>query len=226
MRVVIAGGHGLIALRLSRLLSERGDEVCGIVRNHAHRDDLTSAGAESAVLDLEQAEVADLASVVSGADAVVFAAGAGPGSGAERKETVDRAASVLLADAAELQGVRRFLQISAVALERAQDPGIGEVFAAYLRAKAAAEEDLRARDLDWTILRPGRLTDDQGTGRVHLAEHVERDEISRDDVAAVSRTLLDTPATAGMTLELVTGDTPVQQAVQALVPTGPSTRSV
>ncbi|SNR28206.1 Nucleoside-diphosphate-sugar epimerase [Haloechinothrix alba] len=216
MRVVIAGGHGLIGLRLARLLCERGDEVCGIIRNPAHRDDLSAVGASSEVCDLEGAGVDEVSAILTGADAAVFAAGAGPGSGAARKETVDRDASVLLADAAERAGVRRLVQISAIALDRADDPAVGEVFAAYLRAKAAAEQDLRARDLDWTILRPGRLGDAQGTGRVWLAEQVDRGEVSRDDVAGVLRALLDAPETAGMTLELVAGETPVAEAVRAV----------
>ncbi|GAA5105759.1 NAD(P)H-binding protein [Haloechinothrix salitolerans] len=216
MRVVIAGGHGKIALRLSTLLSARGDEVIGIVRDPDHTADLADAGSRAAVVDLETAGVAEVENTLRGADAAVFAAGAGPGSGVARKESVDRAAAALFADAAEAAGVRRHVQISAMALERADDPEVGEVFAAYLRAKAAAEDDLRARDLDWTILRPGRLTDDPGTGRVHLAEHTERADIPRDDVAAVLLALLDEPATIGKTLELVSGDIPVDDAVAAV----------
>lgn len=216
MRVVIAGGHGKIALRLSTLLSARGDEVIGIVRNPSHSTDLAEAGAEAAVVDLETAGVAEVEVMLRGADAAVFAAGAGPGSGVERKETVDRAAAGLFADAASAAGVRRHLQISAMALKRADDPAVGEVFAAYLRAKAAAEDDLRARDLDWTILRPGRLTDEPGTGLVHLAGHTERADVPRDDVAAVLLALLDEPATIGTTLELVSGDTAIADAVAAL----------
>lgn len=217
MRVVIAGGHGQIALRLARLLTERGDEVVGIVRKPAHADELSGAGISPAVLDLESATTDDVAAVLTGAQAAVFAAGAGPGSGVERKDTVDRAAAGLFAQAAERAGVRRHVQVSAMALERAEDPFVGEVFAAYLRAKAAAEDDLRARDLDWTILRPGRLTDDPGTGLVQLAEHTERAAVPRDDVAAVLLALLDEPRTAGSTLELVAGDTPIADAVAALV---------
>ncbi|MPY79048.1 MAG: NAD(P)H-binding protein [Actinophytocola sp.] len=216
MRVVIAGGHGKIALRLSTLLSARGDEVVGIVRNPDHTADLADAGARAAVVDLESSGIAEVEDAVRGADAAVFAAGAGPGSGVARKETVDRAAAALFADAAEAAGVRRHVQVSAMALERADDPDVGEVFAAYLRAKADAEDDLRARDLDWTILRPGRLTDDAGTGRVHLAEHTGRADIPRDDVAAVLLALLDEPATTGTTLELIAGDTPIDDAVAAV----------
>ncbi|QLH23411.1 SDR family oxidoreductase [Streptomyces sp. Rer75] len=221
MRIVIAGGHGQIALRLERLLAARGDEVAGIVRKPEQAGDLLAAGAEPVVCDLESASVDDVAKHLEGADAAVFAAGAGPGSGAARKETVDRGASVLFADAAERAGVRRFLTVSAMGAGREPAPGTDPVFAAYLRAKGAADDDLRARDgLDWTVLRPGRLTDDPGTGLVHLAEHTGRDEVTRDDVAAVLAALLDEPRTAGRTLELLGGSTPVTEAVRAVADGG------
>lgn len=217
-RVVIAGGHGKIGLVLGSLLARRGDRPVGLIRNRGHAMDLVGAGVEAAVCDLERASLDEVAGVVTGADAVVFAAGAGPGSGAARKDTVDRAGAVLLADAAEHAGVRRHIQVSAVGLEAVRDGAtpaeMDEVFVAYLRAKLAAEDDLRARDrLDWTILRPGRLTDDPATGLVSLAEHVERDAVPRADVAAVLAALLDAPNTAGKTLELMTGTTPVDTAV-------------
>ena len=216
MRVVIAGGHGQIALRLTRLLAQRGDAAVGIVRNPDHVGDVREAGGEAAVLDLEQASVDDVAGALIGADAVVFAAGAGPGSGAARKDTVDRAASVLFADAAEAAGVRRFLQVSAMGLDRADDPSMDEVFAVYLRAKDAADQDVMARTgLDWTILRPGRLTNDAALGTVTLAEHVPPGAVTRDDVAAVLVALLDRPDTAGRVYELVGGDTPIESALGA-----------
>lgn len=216
MRVVIAGGHGQIALRLTRLLAQRGDAAVGIVRNPDHVGDVREAGGEAAVLDLEQSTVDDVAGALIGADAVVFAAGAGPGSGAARKDTVDRAASVLFADAAEAAGVRRFLQVSAMGLDRADDPSMDEVFAVYLRAKDAADRDVMARTgLDWTILRPGRLTNDPAVGTVTLAEHVPPGAVTRDDVAAVLVALLDRPDTAGRVYELVGGDTPIESVLGA-----------
>jgi uncharacterized protein YbjT (DUF2867 family) len=216
VKVVIAGGHGKIALRLTKLLADKGDAVVGIVRNPDHVDDVKQVGGDATVLDLEQATVDEVAAVVDGADAVVFAAGAGPGSGTERKDTVDRGASVLFAGAAEQAGVRRFLQVSAIGLDRADDPDVNEVFAAYLRAKEAADQDVMARDgLDWTILRPGLLTDDPGTGKVNLAEHVGGGVVTRDDVAAVLVALLDRPETAGHVYELVGGETPVDEALGA-----------
>jgi uncharacterized protein YbjT (DUF2867 family) len=214
MRVLIAGGHGKIALRFTKLLADRGDTAVGIVRNPDHVADVRAAGGDAVVLDLEKAGVDEVAAALAGADAVVFAAGAGPGSGAARKDTVDRAASVLLADAAEAAEVRRYLQISAMGLDRADDPGMDEVFAVYLRAKDAADRDVMARPgLDWTILRPGHLTDDPGTGQVRLAPSVPRGSVTRDDVAAVLVGLLDRPATAGLVLELVAGDEPIDAAL-------------
>jgi uncharacterized protein YbjT (DUF2867 family) len=213
MRIVVAGGHGKIARRLERSLADRGDSVFGLIRNPDHAADLHAAGSKPVLCDLEATTADAVAEQVAGADAVVFAAGAGPGSGAARKDTVDRAAAVLLADAAELAGVRRYLLVSSLGAGADPPPGADAVFAAYLRAKKAAEEDLHRRDLDWTILRPGRLTDYPGTGRVRLAAQVERGSVPRDDVAAVLVALLDAPATAGLVLELVSGDDPVETAV-------------
>jgi uncharacterized protein YbjT (DUF2867 family) len=216
MRVVIAGGHGKIALLLERLLAGRGDQAVGLIRNPAHVADVEKAGAEAVVCDLEAASADDVAALLSGADAVVFAAGAGPGSGVPRKDSVDRGASVLMADAAERAGVRRFVQISSMGAGQPPRPGGDEVWAAYITAKTAAENDLRSRDLDWTILRPGRLTDDPATGRIRLAAPpVPAGTISRADVAAVIAALLDEPGPRHQTLELVGGDSPVVAAVRS-----------
>ena len=217
MRVVIAGGHGKIALLLERLLAERGDQAVGLIRNPAHAADVRKAGAEAVICDLEAASAGDVAVLLSGADAVVFAAGAGAGSGAPRKDTVDRAASVLMADAAERAGVRRFVQVSSMGAGQPPGPGTDEVWAAYITAKTAAEDDLRSRDLDWTILRPGSLTDAPGTGRIRLAPPpVPRGTVPRADVAAVIAALLDEPGTRHQTLELVSGDSPVAAAVHSI----------
>ncbi|MFC8951301.1 NAD(P)H-binding protein [Streptomyces sp. NPDC057101] len=213
MRIVIAGGHGQIALRLERLLSAGGHEVAGIIRRPEQAGDLRDAGAEPVVLDLESASVEMVAAVLQGADAAVFAAGAGPGSGADRKDTVDRAAAVLFADAAERAGVRRYIVVSSMGAD-ATHAGDG-VFDAYLRAKGAADDEVRSRTaLDWTILRPGSLTDDAGTGLVRLEARTGRGPVPRDDVAATIAELLDTPATAGLILELVSGSTPLAVAVK------------
>ena len=215
MQVVIAGGHGKIGLRLAALLAGRGDVVTGVVRNPDHAADLERAGATPAVLDLEATRVEDLAAVLAEADAMVFAAGAGPGSGAARKDTVDRAAAVLLSDAARIAGVRRYLLVSSAGVDEPPAPGTDEVWAAYLTAKRAAEEAIQAADhLDWTILRPGSLTDDPGVGRVLLAAPpVARGSVTRDDTAAVLVALLDAPGTVRKVLELRQGEAGVPEAV-------------
>ncbi|GAB3082805.1 NAD(P)H-binding protein [Micromonospora schwarzwaldensis] len=216
MRVVIAGGHGKIAKLLERDLAGRGDTPLGLIRNPDHAAALRAAGAEPVVCDLEHTDVDTLATHLTDADAVVFAAGAGPGSGADRKDTVDRGAAVLLADAAVRAGVRRYLLVSAMGVDDPPAPDTDDVWAAYLRAKKAAEDDVTGRDLDVTVLRPGRLTDDEPAGRITLARHVPPGAISRADVARVLLALLQNPDTAGHTLELVAGDTPIADAVDAL----------
>ncbi|GLW45141.1 NAD-dependent dehydratase [Streptomyces sp. NBRC 14336] len=215
MRIVIAGGHGQIALRLERLLSARGDEVAGIIRRAEQGDDLREAGAEPVLLDLESASVEEVAASLEGADAAVFAAGAGPGSGVDRKETVDKDAAILFADAALRAGVRRYLVVSSMGANPEHEGS--EVFDVYLRAKGEADEYVRGLDgLDWTILRPGMLTNDAGTGLVRLEAHTGRGPIPRDDVAATLAELVDTPATAGLTLEVISGPSPVAVAVKSV----------
>ncbi|MEU5886830.1 SDR family oxidoreductase [Streptomyces sp. NPDC047461] len=215
MRIVIAGGHGQIALRLERLLAARGNEVAGIIRKAEQGDDLREAGAEPVVLDLESASVEEVAAHLRGADAAVFAAGAGPGSGVARKDTVDKGAAVLFADAAVQAGVRRHVVVSSMGAD-ANHQG-DDVFDVYQRAKGEADDHVRGLDaLDWTILRPGALTNDAGTGLVRLEARTGRGPVTRDDVAAVVAELLETPATAGLTLELVAGSTPVSVAVKAV----------
>lgn len=195
--------------------------MVGLIRNPDHAADVVAAGGEPVRFDVEQDTAAALAGHLTSTDAVVFAAGAGPGSGIARKDTVDRAGAALLADAAEIAGVRRYLLVGSLRVDVddpqwTPPPDVGEVFAAYLRAKAASELDLRTRVLDWTVLRPGRLTDDDPTGRVLLSTPgvVERADISRADVAALLVALLDEPRTARMTLEAVAGDTPIPEAVR------------
>ncbi len=211
MVVAIAGGHGQIALRLTRLLSERGDSVRSLIRNPAHEDDIRAAGGDPVVCDLEQADEHAIAEAISGADAVVFAAGAGPGSGAERKGTMDLGGAVKLIDGARRAGIRRYVMVSAISAD-ANAPG-DDVFAVYLRAKGEADAELQASGLDYTIVRPGHLTDDPGTGRVNLGDDVGRGDIPRDDVAAVLVAVLHEPDTVGRTYELIAGETPVDEAV-------------
>jgi len=218
-RVVIAGGHGKIALSLERLLWRRGDSVAGFIRNPDHAPDLSAVGAEALVVDLENASVDAVAAHLRGAHAVVFAAGAGPGSGAARKETVDRDAAILLADAAEAAKVGRYLMISSMGADAEAPDDVGDpVFVAYLRAKGAADDNIRARSaLHSTIVRPGHLTNDPGTGRVTIADDTGHGSVPREDIAAVLLAVLDTPGTAGQTFEVISGDTPITDAVASVV---------
>jgi nucleoside-diphosphate-sugar epimerase len=219
MLVAIAGGHGKVALRLTRLLHERGDEVRSLIRKPEETDDVRAAGGNPVVCDLEHAGDEEVAAAVGSADAVVFAAGAGPGSGAERKLTVDYGGAVKLIAAAKATGIRRYLMISSMGAN--PDAEGDDVFAVYLRAKGMADAELLAAGLDHTIVRPGGLTDDPGTGRVRVGAHVDRGKIPRDDVAAVLAGSLHEPATIGRTFEVVSGDTPIEEALAALAQAAP-----
>jgi uncharacterized protein YbjT (DUF2867 family) len=200
MDVVIAGGHGQIGRRLGRLLVGRGDRVRGLIRNPEHASDLESDGIVPVVCDLEHAAVGEVTSAIEGADAVVFAAGAGPGSGAERKLTMDRDGAVKLLEAARSAGVERYVIVSSVGAENPPDEDNDDVFAVYLRAKAEADQAVMASDRAWTVVRPGRLTDEPGSGRVRVETEPFRSEVSRDDVAAVLASVLSDPDTAGKVL--------------------------
>jgi uncharacterized protein YbjT (DUF2867 family) len=212
MEVLIAGGHGQIALRLERLLSQAGHKPRGLIRNPAHANDLETAGAEPVLCDLEHD---DPRPHVGAADAIVYAAGAGPGSGTERKRSMDYGGAVKLIDAARDLGVARWLMVSSVG---AGDPeGGSEQMRPYLQAKHDADEALSSSGLDWTIVRPGRLTNDPGTGFVDASTGLGRyGEIPRDDVALVLLECLDAPNTVGVTFELFAGETPARDAVRGL----------
>ncbi len=222
MRVVIAGGHGQIALHLEQQLSEHGDQPIGLIRNPEHAGDLAAAGAEADVADLESTSVQLLADVMRGADAAVFAAGAGPGSSIERKKTVDLDGAVLLANACVLAAVRRLVVISAIGADRADDlddtddNGEPNVFKVYLKAKAAADSFVRDSGLDWTVVRPGGLTDETATGLITAGEQVERGQIPRADVAAVVLGVLQNPSTVSRQFDVVSGSTPIAAALASL----------
>jgi uncharacterized protein YbjT (DUF2867 family) len=213
MDVVIAGAHGKVARRLARMLVARGDRVRGLIRNPDHAADLRVDGSEPVPCDLETAGVDEIAAAIAGADAVVFAAGAGPGSGAARKLTIDRDGAVELLEAACSAGVERYVMVSSVGAE--DPPGGDDVFNVYLRAKAEADGALAASDRAWTIVRPGRLTDDLGAGRVHIDTGPFRRKVSRDDVAAVLGAVIHEPRSARRILYVGAGDDPVEQALAA-----------
>ena len=213
MEHVIVGAHGKLARHLSRVLVQRGDSVRGIIRDPQQRDDLRADGAIPVLLDLEGARVTDLAEAMAGADDIVFAAGAGSSGGMERKRSVDRDGAILAAAAAQAAGVRRFLLISSFNIDKPQPADAGAAWLAYLEAKREAETALKTTSLDWTILRPGALTDDAATGRVHIAHEIDSGTIPRADVAAVIAALIATPRSIGQTLLAVSGEEPVEAAV-------------
>jgi uncharacterized protein YbjT (DUF2867 family) len=213
MEVVIAGGHGKIALHLARLLADSGHRVRALIRQRDHDSDVREAGAEPVMCDLEQED--DISHYVQGADAVVFAAGAGPGSGPERKRTVDLGGALKLIEAARRTGASRYAMVSTIG---ADDPSGGpEQMRPYLEAKAEADQRLADSGLDWTIVRPGRLTDAPGTGLVTVTTDMSvRGEVPREDVARVLAAVLGNPDTIGKTFVVVSGDTPADEAVAAL----------
>ena len=212
MDVVVAGGHGQIALRLLRLLASGGHRARGLIRNPEHAADLEDAGAEPVLCDME-GEV-DLAPFVEGADAVVFAAGAGPGSGPARKKTVDLGAAVKLMEAAERSNIARYLMVSAIG---ANDPASASPeMRPYYDAKAEADTRLQRSGLAFTIVRPGRLTDEPGSGRIRAGHDIGRGAISRDDVAATLTAVLAAPNTIGVTFDVLEGDVPIADAVATL----------
>ena len=218
MDVLIAGGHGKVARRLIRLLAADGHIGRALIRNPDHAADIEADGGRPIVCDLERDDVRPH---VGGADAIVFAAGAGPGSGAERKRTVDLGAAVKCVEAAEALGVARFVIVSSIG---AQDPDAGpEAMRPYFRAKAEADARVAASTLDWTIVRPGSLTDDPGTGHVDVSTALgRRGPVPRDDVALVLLETLLARSTTGLTFEVFAGDTPARDAVRNL----PSTLDV
>jgi uncharacterized protein YbjT (DUF2867 family) len=215
MDVAVAGGHGKIALRLLRLLAERGDRGRGLIRNPDHAADLEAVGATAVGADLENLDPNAVADSIAGAEAVVFAAGAGPGSGPARKRTVDYGAAVLLIDACRIAKISRYVMVSAMGVH---DPAArGEQMRPYYEAKLEADQALATSGLDHTIVRPGRLTDDAGTGMVEAATRLDRaGEIPRDDVAATLLACLDDPSTIGKEFDLLAGETPIAQALGGL----------
>jgi len=211
MQIVVAGGHGQIAMLLHPLLKARGHQVRTLIRNPDHADEVRQVGAEPVLCDLEAK--GQISEAVGPADAVVFAAGAGPGSGAARKLTMDRDGAIRLIDAARRNGIRRYVMISAM---HAEEPRGDQVFQTYLRAKSEADEALRHSGLDYTIVRPGRLTNDPGRGRVRLAARLPRGEIPRADVAVVLAHVVEATATIGRQFDVTSGEQAIVEAVASM----------
>ncbi len=221
MRVAVVGGHGQIARHLHPLLRQAGHEPVALVRSPGQGAVVQALGAQVRLLDIEADQVDGFARAVEGCDAVVFSAGAGPDGRLDRKRTVDFEGSLKAMEAARRQGVRRFLQVSAIGVDAPLSPDTPPVWRAYVEAKRDADAALRHSGLDWTILRPGRLTDDPPTGLVALGAEVARAEVPRADVAAVLAAVLDDARAVHQQWDLVSGDTPVAQAVERALATEP-----
>lgn len=213
-RIAVVGGHGQVARHLLVALRRSEHDPVALVRREDYRAELESRGAEVRLLDIESAEAADFAAAFAGCDVVVFAAGGGPDGNKERKRTVDLEGSLKSIEGARLTGIDRFVQVSAIGVDDELPEDTDEVWRAYVEAKRDADAALRASDLAWTIIRPGRLTDDPATGEVSLGPEVARGAVTRADVAAVLAALVDEPTTVGKQWNLVNGDTPVADAVR------------
>ena len=214
-RIAIVGGHGQVARHLLVELRRTEHTPVALVRNEAYREELESRGAELRLLDIEQQDADEFASAFEDCDVVVFAAGGGPDGNLERKRTVDLEGSLKSIEGARKAGIDRFVQVSAIGVDDPLPDDTGEVWRAYVEAKRDADAALRDSGLAWTILRPGRLTDEPATGLVALGSAVERGDIPRADVAAVLAAVIDQERTVGKQWDLVSGETPVPEAVQS-----------
>jgi uncharacterized protein YbjT (DUF2867 family) len=213
-RIAVVGGHGKVARHLHPALVALGHTPVALVRREEYRAELEALGAQVRLLDIEREDAAAFARAFDGCDAVVFAAGGGPDGNLERKRTVDLEGSLKSIEGARQAGIARFVQVSAIGVDNPLPPDTDPVWRAYVEAKRDADAALRATDLDWTIIRPGLLTDDPPTGRVALGPDEERGEIPRADVAAVLAAVIDTGAGIRAQWDLVSGDTPIDEAVR------------
>ncbi len=216
-RIAIVGGHGKIARLLIPQLVDAGHHPVALVRNPDYREELEGLGAEVGFLDLENDTVETFTAAFDGADAIVFAAGGGADGNIERKKTVDLGGSVKSITGAIDAGVRRFVQISAIGVDNPVPDDAEDSWVAYVAAKRDADIALRDSGLDWTIIRPGGLTDDDPTGQVELAETVDRGQIPRADVAALIVAVLADDGTIRKQWEAVGGSTQIADAVSAEV---------
>lgn len=216
-QIAIVGGHGQVARHLLVELRRTEHTPVALVRKEEYRDELEKRGAQVRLLDIEQQDAAGFAAAFEGCAAVVFAAGGGADGNIDRKRTVDLEGSLKSIEGARLAGISRFVQVSAIGVDDPLPSDTSDVWRAYVEAKRDADAALRASDLDWTILRPGRLTDDPATGRVALGPTVARGDVTRADVAAVIATVLDEPASIHRQWNLVGGDVSVHDAVRAAV---------
>jgi uncharacterized protein YbjT (DUF2867 family) len=217
MNIAIAGAHGQVARLLIPKLTADGHTVVGLVRNPDHVAELESLGATGVVCDLESATPETIAAAIAGTDAAIFTAGAGAGSSAARKLTVDRDGAIKLLDAAARANAHRYVIVSSVGAENPPPADDEQVFSVYLRAKAEADAAVQASASNWTILRPGRLTDEPATGHVRLDVTPVRGEVSRGDVATVIAAVVDDPRTEAKIFYVNGGEQTIRAALEAVL---------
>ncbi|WP_372982643.1 SDR family oxidoreductase [Marinobacter sediminum] len=212
MHVFIAGANGQIGQHLLREIADSNHEARALIRHPDQGPELQQLGATETVLgDLEQ----DCSEAMRGCDAVIFAAGSGPHTGPDKTIDVDQDGAIRLVDTAKAMGIKRFIIVSSMG---AGAPEKGpEKLQHYLRAKHNADEHLKNSGLDYTIVRPGRLTDDDGTGKVTVsADLKEVGKIPRQDVARVLLAVLDSDNATDAVFDVVSGETPVPEALAKL----------
>lgn len=210
MRVLVAGANGSTGFRVVRRLIESPHQPRAMIRDPDQRPRFEEVGAETVVADLEE----PLGHAVEGCGGVVFCAGSGAGTSLEKTRDVDRDGAIRLVDAAVDAGVERFVMLSSMGA----DPGAeGGGMNVYYRCKGVADEHLRDSALEHVIVRPGRLTEEPGTGRIEVARELGRSgTVSRDDVAEVLVRSLSTDRLAGRTFEMLQGETPIEEALERL----------
>lgn len=210
MRVLVVGANGNTGTRVVHLLKQGPHEPVAMIRHGDHEPKFDAMKTETVRGDLEQ----PVDHAVAGCDAVVFTAGARSRTPPEKTRDVDRDGAIRTIDAAAAAGARRFVMLSAMGADPESD---GDRLAHFFRAKGAADEHLRASGLDYTIVRPGRLSNRPAAGRIDAGPALGRKgELSRVDLAEVLVACLDLDNTVGKTFELVAGRTPIPEALAAL----------
>ena len=212
MRVLIAGANGRTGRRLIPLLLRNGQTPVAMIRHDSQAKELEALGAETIVGDLEY----PLDHCVKKADAVIFAAGSGSKTGKDKTILVDQLGAIRLATTAEFAGVRRFVMISAIgASPSSNHPKIAH----YMKAKGHADDFLRERDLDWTIIKPGPLSGNPGTGRISISQHFgHTGETSLDNLAQATCESLSLQNLFQKEFQMLDGDQPIAEALRAYSP--------
>lgn len=216
LKVLVVGANGQIGKHLVQFIQDTGNmKAKAMIRNPEQASFFENIGAETAVVDLE-GEIDQIAAAAKDVDAIVFTAGSGSHTGKDKTIMVDLDGAVKTIEAAKESGVKRFIMISSFDTRREAIQRASTSFAPYVAAKHYADQWLKATDLDYTIIHPGLLTNNEGTGNIKAGSEVERGEIPREDVARVIVATLENEKTIGKEFQVVTGTTPIKEAVDSL----------